>query len=94
MRYWDGHRWTEHVADRGEASIDPLPGAAPAGGQAAAGGQAVTGEPSAAGSQQAASAGTAAATRPAGRESPDTADASQRHHVVGDDADDGDGSGR
>jgi hypothetical protein len=24
-RYWDGERWTEHVADAGVASIDPLP---------------------------------------------------------------------
>jgi hypothetical protein len=26
-RYWDGERWTEHVADAGVASIDPLPDA-------------------------------------------------------------------
>lgn len=24
-RYWDGQQWTEHVADSGQASIDPLP---------------------------------------------------------------------
>ena len=23
-RYWDGERWTEHVADAGQASVDPL----------------------------------------------------------------------
>ncbi len=27
LRYWDGQRWTEHVADHGDASVDPLPGA-------------------------------------------------------------------
>ena len=27
-RWWDGTRWTEHVADGGQASVDPLPGAA------------------------------------------------------------------
>jgi hypothetical protein len=26
-RYWDGERWTEHVADAGVASVDPLPDA-------------------------------------------------------------------
>jgi hypothetical protein len=26
-RWWDGQRWTEHVADAGVASIDPLPAA-------------------------------------------------------------------
>lgn len=26
-RWWDGTRWTEHVADGGQASVDPLPGA-------------------------------------------------------------------
>lgn len=26
-RWWDGQRWTEHVADAGVASVDPLPGA-------------------------------------------------------------------
>lgn len=25
-RWWDGERWTEHVADAGVASVDPLPG--------------------------------------------------------------------
>jgi hypothetical protein len=30
-RYWDGERWTEHVADGGVAAIDPLPAAPPAG---------------------------------------------------------------
>lgn len=25
MRYWDGRRWTEHVADHGVQTIDPLP---------------------------------------------------------------------
>lgn len=25
-RWWDGSRWTEHVADGGQASVDPLPG--------------------------------------------------------------------
>jgi hypothetical protein len=25
-RWWDGTRWTEHVADGGQASVDPLPG--------------------------------------------------------------------
>ena len=25
-RWWDGERWTEHVADGGQASVDPLPG--------------------------------------------------------------------
>ncbi len=24
-RYWDGNRWTEHIADDGVAGIDPLP---------------------------------------------------------------------
>ena len=24
MRYWDGQAWTEHVADQGQASIDPI----------------------------------------------------------------------
>lgn len=28
-RYWDGERWTEHVADGGVASIDPLPATPP-----------------------------------------------------------------
>jgi hypothetical protein len=23
-RWWDGHRWTDHVADDGEAAVDPL----------------------------------------------------------------------
>ncbi|MBS43376.1 MAG: Tellurium resistance protein [Nocardioides sp.] len=26
LRYWDGSRWTEHVADNGTASVDPLEG--------------------------------------------------------------------
>jgi hypothetical protein len=26
-RWWDGERWTEHVADAGVAAVDPLPGA-------------------------------------------------------------------
>lgn len=26
-RYWDGTRWTEHVADQGIQAVDPLPGA-------------------------------------------------------------------
>ena len=25
-RWWDGVRWTEHVADEGRASVDPLDG--------------------------------------------------------------------
>jgi Protein of unknown function (DUF2510) len=25
LRYWDGHRWTEHVSDRGTQAIDTLP---------------------------------------------------------------------
>ena len=25
LRYWDGRVWTEHVADDGVASVDPLP---------------------------------------------------------------------
>jgi uncharacterized protein (AIM24 family) len=29
-RYWDGAQWTEHVADAGEASVDPIAAAAPA----------------------------------------------------------------
>lgn len=29
-RWWDGQRWTEHVADAGQASVDPLPADAPA----------------------------------------------------------------
>jgi hypothetical protein len=29
-RYWDGQRWTEHVADAGVASTDPLPDVPPA----------------------------------------------------------------
>jgi hypothetical protein len=29
-RWWDGERWTEHVADAGQASVDPIEGAAPA----------------------------------------------------------------
>lgn len=28
-RWWDGQRWTEHVADAGVAAIDPLPSAPP-----------------------------------------------------------------
>jgi hypothetical protein len=28
-RWWDGERWTEHVADAGVASVDPLPSAPP-----------------------------------------------------------------
>ena len=24
-REYDGHRWTEHVSDRGEVSSDPIP---------------------------------------------------------------------
>jgi hypothetical protein len=37
-RWWDGTRWTEHVADAGVASVDPVEGPAPAsGGDAAAG---------------------------------------------------------
>jgi hypothetical protein len=31
FRYWSGTRWTEHVSDRGVASIDPLLASAPAG---------------------------------------------------------------
>lgn len=27
MRYWDGHAWTQHVADGGRASVDPVPSA-------------------------------------------------------------------
>ncbi|MFP4634905.1 MAG: DUF2510 domain-containing protein [Nitriliruptoraceae bacterium] len=34
-RYWDGQQWTDHVADQGQASIDPV-----AGGGAGAGGDA------------------------------------------------------
>jgi hypothetical protein len=29
-RWWDGERWTEHVADAGQASVDPLDAAPPA----------------------------------------------------------------
>jgi hypothetical protein len=29
-RWWDGERWTEHVADAGQASVDPIEGATPA----------------------------------------------------------------
>ena len=29
MRYWDGQAWTEHVADQGQASIDPIAAAPP-----------------------------------------------------------------
>ena len=25
-RYWDGTRWTEHVADAGVSAVDPPPG--------------------------------------------------------------------
>ena len=25
MRYWDGARWTEHVADGGAPKVDPVP---------------------------------------------------------------------
>jgi uncharacterized RDD family membrane protein YckC len=33
QRYWSGSGWTEHVADRGQQSVDPLaPGAAPSSG--------------------------------------------------------------
>jgi hypothetical protein len=35
-RWWDGERWTEHVADAGQASIDPLEGAPAAGSAGAA----------------------------------------------------------
>ncbi len=35
-RWWDGQRWTEHVADAGVASIDPLPDAPGPGDDAAA----------------------------------------------------------
>ena len=24
LRYWDGSRWTEHVSDAGQTSVDPL----------------------------------------------------------------------
>lgn len=24
LRWWDGQRWTEHVSDRGQQSIDPI----------------------------------------------------------------------
>lgn len=24
LRWWDGQRWTEHVSDRGQTSIDPI----------------------------------------------------------------------
>ncbi|MFP4235795.1 MAG: DUF2510 domain-containing protein, partial [Nitriliruptoraceae bacterium] len=34
-RYWDGQRWTEHVANQGVAGVDPT-GLEPAGGQAPA----------------------------------------------------------
>ena len=27
LRYWDGARWTDHAADRGQACADPLPAA-------------------------------------------------------------------
>ncbi len=30
LRYWDGHTWTEHVADHGRASSDPITAIAPA----------------------------------------------------------------
>lgn len=29
VRYWDGHRWTEHVGDGGRSAVDPLPVLAP-----------------------------------------------------------------
>ena len=29
-RWWDGQRWTEHVADAGQASVDPMPADSPA----------------------------------------------------------------
>ncbi len=29
LRYWDGTRWTEHVSDRGQMSVDPLVAAPP-----------------------------------------------------------------
>jgi len=35
-RYWDGERWTEHVADQGVATTDPLDGATPASSDATA----------------------------------------------------------
>src|SRR6185295_19761643 len=28
-RYWDGATWTDHVADRGVAAVDPVAGPAP-----------------------------------------------------------------
>ncbi len=31
MRYWDGARWTEHVADQGNAATDPLTTSMPTG---------------------------------------------------------------
>jgi hypothetical protein len=38
-RWWDGERWTEHVADAGQASVDPLDAAPspPGGGDAGSG---------------------------------------------------------
>ena len=33
-RYWDGERWTDHVADAGQAATDPLEGGGPAQGGA------------------------------------------------------------
>jgi hypothetical protein len=45
-RWWDGTRWTEHVADAGVASVDPLEGGAPAqGGEASAAASATSAGP-------------------------------------------------
>ena len=37
-RYWDGERWTEHVADNGVNAIDPPALAAPSSGMSAGAG--------------------------------------------------------
>lgn len=42
-RWWDGSQWTEHVADAGVASVDPLDGPAPSGDTDAAAGPGTTG---------------------------------------------------
>lgn len=63
-RWWDGQRWTEHVADAGVAAVDPLPDAggeqdATAGDAATSGGGAAT-----AGGAAAAAGGAGAAADP------------------------------
>src|SRR5690606_8719243 len=46
-RWWDGERWTEHVADNGQAAVDPLPSAPTGVADGASAGEASAGEASA-----------------------------------------------